>query len=289
MKRMFLISIMVMTALMVLSSNASASTYRFYHVAVRDFNGDGAVNGNDHIRYGFTGNDRTPVKAMLYNSTGTLLQEKFIGNSWNYKESYNGGVWNDESYYGVKFDYREIPTGAIVWLLDADSNPFSDPNSAIASHNVTIPSNPLPSAYNGYDPMTLNWQWDGMGNLQMNWDAISSPSTIANSHRFVMEANIDGIFYSFFNKMDGDDTTGFTFDGSLFAGGLEDVIWTVHFEQRFENPDGFANFNWLRSYSEFCDIDLSTDGTTAVPIPGAVWLLGSGLVGFVGLRRKFIK
>lgn len=28
---------------------------------------------------------------------------------------------------------------------------------------------------------------------------------------------------------------------------------------------------------------------TAVPIPGAVWLLGSGLVGIVGMRRKFRK
>jgi len=27
--------------------------------------------------------------------------------------------------------------------------------------------------------------------------------------------------------------------------------------------------------------------TTAVPIPGAVWLLGSGLIGLVGIRRRF--
>ncbi len=29
--------------------------------------------------------------------------------------------------------------------------------------------------------------------------------------------------------------------------------------------------------------------TNAVPIPGAVWLLGSGLIGLVGLRTKFMK
>lgn len=32
-----------------------------------------------------------------------------------------------------------------------------------------------------------------------------------------------------------------------------------------------------------------TPATTPVPIPGAVWLLGSGLLGLVGLRRRFKK
>ena len=32
----------------------------------------------------------------------------------------------------------------------------------------------------------------------------------------------------------------------------------------------------------FCDVSISS----ATPIPGAVWLLGSGLVGLVGFRRK---
>ena len=31
------------------------------------------------------------------------------------------------------------------------------------------------------------------------------------------------------------------------------------------------------------------DSATSVPIPGAVWLLSSGLIGIVGLRRKFKK
>ena len=34
--------------------------------------------------------------------------------------------------------------------------------------------------------------------------------------------------------------------------------------------------------------DLNT-GQSAVPIPGAIWLLGSGLIGIVGIRRKFKK
>lgn len=29
-------------------------------------------------------------------------------------------------------------------------------------------------------------------------------------------------------------------------------------------------------------------GTSLGPIPGAVWLLGSGLLGLIGLKRKFL-
>jgi hypothetical protein len=29
-------------------------------------------------------------------------------------------------------------------------------------------------------------------------------------------------------------------------------------------------------------------GGSSVPIPGAVWLLGSGLLGLIGLKRKFL-
>lgn len=37
--------------------------------------------------------------------------------------------------------------------------------------------------------------------------------------------------------------------------------------------------------SWFAEIDAVVD-TAPVPIPGAVWLLGSGLIGMVGMRKK---
>ena len=36
-----------------------------------------------------------------------------------------------------------------------------------------------------------------------------------------------------------------------------------------------------------CKSEFSVAGMETVPVPGAVWLLGSGLLGLVGLRRRF--
>jgi len=41
--------------------------------------------------------------------------------------------------------------------------------------------------------------------------------------------------------------------------------------------------------NDYGDTYLGVWVTTAVPIPGAIWLLGSGLIGIVGVRRKFKK
>ena len=44
-------------------------------------------------------------------------------------------------------------------------------------------------------------------------------------------------------------------------------------------------FNGASSYA--VEILTSTLTVSSTPIPGAIWLLGSGLVGLVGIRRKF--
>ena len=45
---------------------------------------------------------------------------------------------------------------------------------------------------------------------------------------------------------------------------------------------------WInQSYGGNYEINLSS--TAPVPIPGAIWLLGTGLIGIVGIRRKFKK
>jgi len=115
-----------------------------------------------------------------------------------------------------------------------------------------------------------------------------------------------------------DDTT-FTFNSAYFsaawntglnidiAGLLNDEL--VYFQTIVVNPTGATlfTFNWtgidelyFQSYggtdtveggfgTHFVMDNLTVnESTSTVPLPGAVWLLGSGLLGLAGFRKKFL-
>jgi hypothetical protein len=64
------------------------------------------------------------------------------------------------------------------------------------------------------------------------------------------------------------------------------MVWSA------PDQDCLARVDWI-TYDQADDFSAWTDGDVAkgtwqyVPIPGAVWLLGSGLLGLIGIRRKF--
>ena len=64
-----------------------------------------------------------------------------------------------------------------------------------------------------------------------------------------------------------------------------------HFELWFNIKGGLNSgvYGWGGPVSEAENISMDAAGTfSSVPIPGAVWLLGSGIIGLVGIRRKFM-
>ena len=67
----------------------------------------------------------------------------------------------------------------------------------------------------------------------------------------------------------GSDATGYT--GELIAAGNIGTAWLF-----------FAD----TQYSERYDISIVTAGAPPIPVPAAVWLFGSGLLGLVGVARR---
>jgi hypothetical protein len=78
-------------------------------------------------------------------------------------------------------------------------------------------------------------------------------------------------------------------------------IEKVHIDD-FSNPNGYYDFyyeidgynpEWvaisLSGYDYFAGGIIDHMCVSSVPIPGAVWLLGSGLIGLIGARKKFRK
>jgi hypothetical protein len=66
-----------------------------------------------------------------------------------------------------------------------------------------------------------------------------------------------------------------------------DRAWAFLFEDGSQCPD--SKDYYLANHLGFYAWAVRDGDVAPVPIPGAIWLLGSGLIGFIGIRSKFRK
>ncbi len=99
----------------------------------------------------------------------------------------------------------------------------------------------------------------------------------------------------FYNVAPNDDTfsTGIPwieFDGTnVLALELNSLSFSETGQPTLSSEDVSDQFKLFGIDGFFGQGTLGFDPINEVPIPGAIWLLGSGLVGLVGLRRRFRK
>jgi hypothetical protein len=98
--------------------------------------------------------------------------------------------------------------------------------------------------------------------VSTDWGMGTTPPNVANWHKYLGSAIFD--FIQRISWMDGDE--------EAWAQYSVNNMRLVEFTQELDDMD-------LKG--------LTMKSMTATPIPGAVWLLGTGLLGLCGLRRKF--
>ena len=122
-----------------------------------------------------------------------------------------------------------------------------------------------------------------------------------NGHKFQAASTYNGRFQDFIAP-NAFMVAGLSFDDVWIAPGMNHMATAIFDVLNPDAPDGnvdadvYVLANDPKLAKGFMDQDqnvhyVGTDSTinadiTAVPIPAAVWLLGSGLLGLIGIRRK---
>lgn len=161
---------------------------------------------------------------------------------------------------------RSGGTGSSLYA-DVYRNPVynpSYPKFAFPVHSGT---------YHLRNEYTFNWQY-------ITQNIITTPGQSYAVDFWLADADIwaDAVFRALWNGTEmiylydiNRNTMPYTYFS--YTGVATGSLTTIEFGFRF-NPLGYG---------------LDDISVNAVPIPGAIWLLGSGLIGLIGMRRKFRK
>jgi hypothetical protein len=151
-----------------------------------------------------------------------------------------------------------------------------------------LPTSEYPSAtYNGMYATSFNLNFDP-NYLEVN-------NTSYNTAAFEDSTFSNIIVYSNYIDFAPLDNFGTGFDGQFLVGSVtfnaKSSLGTTYLTTSDTNPSIAGDF-YTQNFTSLDSSVLFKTGEieiSEVPIPGALWLLGSGLIGMVGIRRKLGK
>ncbi len=133
------------------------------------------------------------------------------------------------------------------------------------------------------DMSTMGGSIDGSGN--MSFDPTGRTGLAANYAGTLGEQ--PWAYQSFTTGTSTNAAQGFTPPFSMTGSALQDAgagVWTGTLVAAGNVGPEWGGFN-TQQYSELFNVTITAE-TSAVPVPAAVWLFGSGLMGLVGIARR---
>jgi len=223
----------------------------------------------DQAAFGYQGSSHLNWGAMLHGAGASLevsRADSFARYGINADIDTAGGAWQDTGQ-GVVADIQGWKHNVDIGLIKTDTNQtvnlnISAVNGPIANFGVTI--------FSGMDTNTGSYSHHGAWNDPDSLNAFGLP----DGHAYDLD-NPFGTTGLTHMKYDGtvDSTAGGTISFDAVAG----EIYTIYL-------GGNGGLHWNQQHDNYV-LDITTS-PSAVPVPAAAWLLGSGLIGLFSYGRR---